>query len=121
MTDWPMFKRWLPAFASILDPRMYTPQWLVGEVWSGRIRFWGNERAALAAELKTYPTGARDLHFLIAAGELKELLSTLRPAAEQWGRERGCLGAIVESRAGWARALETEGYEPFQLHIRKEF
>lgn len=119
--DWAMFKHWLPTFATVMDPRMYTPQWLVGEVWSGRVRFWGNDRAALATELRNYPTGVHDLHFLVAAGDLDEVISTLRPAAERWARDLGCIGAVVESREGWAKALKAEGYRPFQLKVRKDF
>ena len=121
MNDWTTFQRWLPAFAAVMDPRMYRPEWLAGEVWSGRVRFWGNERAALTAELRPYPTGACDVHVLLAAGEVSEVVGRLRPIAEQWARDMGCLGAIVESRAGWAHVLKNEGYRPYQLHVRKEF
>ncbi|ABQ70797.1 hypothetical protein Swit_4459 [Rhizorhabdus wittichii RW1] len=114
------FLQWLPAFAEVMDRRYYTPAWLAGEVWSGRARFWSTERAALVAEIKAYPTGARDLHFLVAAGDLDALIETLRPEAEAWGRSTGCVAALVESRAGWARALAPHGYELHQTTIRKE-
>ena len=45
----------------------------------------------------------------------------LIPKAEQWGRELGCIGALIESREGWARVMRPHGYRLFQTTIRKEF
>lgn len=114
------FLQWLPTFAEVMDRRYYTPAWLVGEVWSGRARFWSTEQAALVTEIRIYPTGVRDLHFLVAAGDLDTVIENLRPEAEAWGRSIGCVAALVESRAGWARTLAPLGYELHQTIIRKE-
>jgi hypothetical protein len=119
--SWPEhYQKWRPSFASVIDPRYYSLAWLDGEVWSGRARFWGNDRAGLICELKTYPTGTCDVHALVAAGDFEEIADTLRPKAEDWGREHGAIGALIESRPAWGRALKTEGYEPHQLTVRKE-
>lgn len=114
------FMRWLPAFADVMDHRYYSPQWLAGEVWSGRARFFEGEGCALVAEIKIYPAGGRDVHFLVAAGDLDELIEALRLDVEAWGREMNCIASVVESREGWARALKPHGYEPHQLAVRKE-
>lgn len=115
------FLAWLPAFAAVMDQRYYTPGWLAGEVWSGRARFWSTDKAALVAEIKTYPAGSRDVHFLVAAGDVSELVEILRPKVEAWGQEMGCIAALVDSRPGWLRVLSPEGYELHQTAVRKEF
>lgn len=114
------FLQWLPSFAEVMDRRYYSPDWLAGQVWSGRARFWCSENAALVAEIKIYPTGARDVHFLVAAGNLTELVETLRPKVEAWGTSMGCVAALVESRPGWVKALAQKGYRLHQAAVRKE-
>jgi hypothetical protein len=44
----------------------------------------------------------------------------LIPLAEEWGRENGCVGALIESRVGWGEALKSEGYRPHQLAVWKD-
>jgi len=44
----------------------------------------------------------------------------LIPQAEAWARSIGALGAVIESRPAWAKALKGSGYAPFQTSIRKE-
>jgi hypothetical protein len=114
------FLHWLPAFAEVMDRRYYSPEWLAGEVWSGRARFWSTDRAAIVAEIKIYPTGAMDVHGLVAAGDLGEIENILIPSAEQWGRDMGCTGAVIDSRDGWIKVMKQHGYAPFQTAIRKE-
>jgi hypothetical protein len=111
---------WRPAFEKVMDQRLYTLGWLDSQVWSGRAWFWGNERAGIVTELRHYPTGAIDIHGLIAAGDMAEIRDVLIPLAEEFARTIGCVGAIIESRDGWAKALKKNGYEPFQTAIRKE-
>jgi hypothetical protein len=71
-------------------------------------------------ELRHYPTGAYDGHVLIAAGDPAAVVNVLRPRAEQWLRDIGAMGALVESRPGWARLLKSDGYLPFQVCLRKD-
>jgi hypothetical protein len=117
---WLDYQRWRSAFAEMMDPRYYRIEWLDGMLWSGRAKFWNCPGAALVGELRHYPTGAYDLHFLCAAGELRDIIETLRPPAEDWGRSIGCLASLVESRDGWQRMLKAHGYSPFQTALRKE-
>lgn len=87
-----------------LDPDRY-PAWHIDEqVASGKWRCWGNDKAAILAEIKTYPAGLREVHGIAAAGDLQEIV-TLIPHAEEWGRQHGCVRAVIESREGWLRML----------------
>ena len=118
--DWAGYLRFRDAFAAVIDPRLYTIEWLDAQVLTGAVRLWIGREAAIVAQLKRYPTGAVDIEGLIAAGALAEIVSDLIPAAEAWARSIGCAGAIIQSRAGWARMLKSQGYQPYQLALRKE-
>ena len=120
MSDMTAYHKWRPEFERALDPALYTISWLDAQLWSGRAWFWGNGVAGIVAELRHYPTGAIDIHGLIAAGDPDEISSVLIPQAEAWARSIGCVGAIIESRPAWARILKSRGYEPHQLAVRKE-
>lgn len=104
-----------------LDPERYPAAYIDQQVMSGRWRCWGNDRAAILAELKQYPSGAREVRGLAAAKADKAALDdiiALIPLAEQWGREAGCKWASIESHPAWARLLP--GYAPSQLRIVKD-
>lgn len=119
MSDFDAYLPWQVQFHAILDERFYTGPWLDGEVWSGRIRCWADDEAAILARIKTYPTGAKVVEGMAAAGDLDGILDLIT-RAEEWGREQGCLAAEIGSRAGWKKTLSTEGYELFQTMLRKE-
>ena len=117
--DWAGYLHWRDDFAGAMDPRLYTIDYLDGLILCGAARFWRSEDAAIVAELKAFPTGARAVHGLIAAGD-KDGIKALIPLAEQWGREMGCIGAMIDSRPGWGRELKAAGYRPFQLALWKD-
>ena len=48
-------------FLGILDPALYTDDWLDGMVWAGFYRCISNDQAALLYEIKQYPTGLKEL------------------------------------------------------------
>ncbi len=117
---WALYVDWRDAFAEVIDERYYTLDWLDMRLLNGEVMFWGSENAAIIAELREYPTGSRDVHGLIAAGDLHEIIEELIPKAEAWGRENGCIAALIESRPAWAKALAPYGYETHQVTVRKE-
>ena len=117
---WLDYMRFRDAFAAAMDPRLYTIEHLDRLILSGEARLWSAADAAIVAEIRTFPTGARALHGLVAAGTLETITGRLIPTAEAWARERGCLLSIIESRPGWARALKPNGYSPHQLAVMKE-
>ncbi len=120
LPDWELYTRWRDAFGDVLDERYYTLDWLDLQILSGAFRFWANNNAAIVAELRHYPTGSKDVHGLIAAGDLGEIIETLIPKALAWGVEQGCIGGLIESRSSWAKLLAPHGWEPHQLVVRKE-
>lgn len=114
------YARWREAFAEALDPRRHTIEWLDQLVADGRAIFWAADDAAMLTELRFYPTGAKDIHGLVAAGELEAITGKLIPQAEEWARAAGCIGAVIESREGWVRSLKASGYRTYQTAVRKE-
>lgn len=108
------------GFASILDPRFYTIEWLDGQIWAGLARVWATSDACILVEVKTYPTGATEIHGLAAVGNMDSIIKQLIPQAEAWGRSIGCVSASIASRSGWVRALKSSGYELHQCEIRKD-
>jgi hypothetical protein len=118
--DWSGYLSFRDAFAEVMDERYHTLKWLDTQVLSGKVQFWRSDNAAMITEIRDYPTGSRDIHALIAAGDLDEIIQNITPQAEEWARERGCIAAQVESREGWARALRPSGYQTHQLIVRKE-
>lgn len=100
-----------------LDPERYPASYIDRMVWSGAWRVWGSDRAAIIAEIRRYPSGAKEVHGIAAAGDLREIVG-LVPLAEAWGAQEGCRWASIESREGWERLLP--GYEAAQIRIVKE-
>lgn len=117
--DWEIYLRFRSQFAQVLDPERYTLQWLDAMVTFGQFVVIGNEDACILCEIKHYPTGTKDFHGMLAAGDLETIVETLIPYAESYGKELGCVGGLIESREGWAKALKSYGWEPFQLTLRK--
>jgi hypothetical protein len=120
ITDWAGYLEFRPLFAEVMDERYHTLAWLDQQVLGNKVQFWRSDKAAMITELRDYPTGARDIHALIAAGDLQEIIEDITPRAEQWAKEQGCIAAQVESREGWVRALRPSGYQTHQIIVRKE-
>lgn len=118
--SWAGYLEHRAAFGEILDERYYTLPWLDQQVLGGQCRVWACDDAALITEIKEYPTGARDIHVLAAAGNMSRIVGELRSEAEEWARSIGCIGVLVESREGWGKALKPYGYSTHQTVVRKE-
>jgi hypothetical protein len=110
---------WRDEFAKVLDPALYTIEWLDEQVSKGAALFGACDDAAIIVEFREYPTGAKDIHGLIAAGNLDNIVGILIPQAETLARAHGCVGAVIESREGWSKVLAESGYRPYQTAIRK--
>lgn len=110
---------WRDRFLEAVDQELYPAEWLDRRVENGRARFWGNETGAILAEIKVYPSGAKEVHGLVAAGDIGAI-KALIPNAEAWGRSKGCTRASISSHPAWARLLRDEGYLPSQLTIVKK-
>lgn len=118
--DWAGYLAYRDQFAQVLDERFYTLDWLEWRLLTEGAYFLRCDDAAIIYEIREYPTGAKEVHGLIAAGNMESIVSELIPAAEGIGRELGCISACIESRPGWAKALKPFGYEVYQVAIKKE-
>lgn len=121
LPDWAGYLRFRGEIGQVIDERMYSLEWLDGQLLTGRARAFIADDAIILIEIKHYPSGERDVHGLVAAGSLPTIIDDLIPQAEEYGRSIGCIGAVIESRGGWAKALKRDGYEPYQTTIRKDF
>lgn len=117
MTD--AYARHRGELATLLDPRCHSIEWLDGEVYSGRLKTWSDDKAIIIVDVKMYPAGAREIHGMAAAGSLPNVLGLIEQA-ERWAKDQGIEFATIASREGWARVLEPRGYRPHQSVIRKE-
>jgi hypothetical protein len=114
------FSRWRAELAAALDDRYYPDWWLGREISAGRMVFRATDRAAIVAEIRDYPSGARAVHGVCAAGDLSEIVEVLIPEAEAWGKSIGCTSAFIDSREAWQRILQSHGYTPYKTCVRKE-
>ncbi len=106
-------------FQAAMDPAYYPIDHLDQLILSGGAVLFAEGGAAIVVEIKTFPSGLRALHGLVAAGDLSSI-RTLIAHAEAWGRAEGCTRAIIESRLGWERAMRSAGYRAHQISIVKE-
>jgi hypothetical protein len=118
--DWAGYLRFRDRFREAIDPARHTIEWLDRQILDGTFGLIVGERAAIVFSIELYPTGAKDIHGQIAAGDLDEIAGALIPRAEEWARAAGCIGAMISSRPGWARRLGGQGYSTFQVALRKE-
>ena len=118
--QWDEYCKWRGAFEGAIDARYYPMGWLDRRLLGGDAFFLCLGNSATAFEIKDYPTGARDIHALVAAGQISDIVEKLIPALEQRGRTLGCTGFLIESRPGWSKTLKPHGFEPFQLSVRKD-
>lgn len=116
---WVEYYRHRNEISEMLDPRCYSIDWLDGQLLAGDALAFGNEQAVIVVCVKRYPAGAKELHGLVAAGDLAAIL-VLIEQAEQWARSIGVDFACVSSRPGWRRVLKPRGYSVNRVELRKD-
>jgi hypothetical protein len=116
---WSEYQRFRDDFIAILDPRFYTPEWLDGEIWSGRLRLFSCADSAIIVAVKPYPTGALELHGMAATGNQRSIVDVLIPQACAWGTAIGCIEASIESRPAWQRVMGRHGWQLSQVKMVK--
>lgn len=84
-------------------------------------QFFYSPRAALLTEVVPYDAGPLMQTRWATSHDLKILLTDFAPAVEAWAKEHGCVGALVEGRKGWERAMKRLGYEHFSTTLIKRF
>jgi hypothetical protein len=116
---WEAYSRHRHEIAALLDPRYHTIEWIDDQVALGFVTAFHNDEAIILCEINDYPTGAQDIHGLVAAGALESILPLITEA-EEWAIEQGCIGAEIASRPAWAKVLEPHGYRLHQVTIKKD-
>ena len=111
---------WRGRFLEAVDESLYPAAWIDGRVADCTARFWENDGAAILAEIRTYPSGVKEVHGLVAAGNLDSIMALI-PHAEQHGLNHGCTRASIQSSPAWGRLMAGAGYAPETLLIVKEF
>ena len=86
---------------------------------AGEAQLWEGEAAWMVTAVENDPRDQR-LMIWLAAGDLDELVSRLRPAAERWAKAAGCRRVLIAGRPGWERTLKSHGYAPLARLIAKE-
>lgn len=114
------YERWRPELAAMLDTRFYDIQWLDEAILSYQLHLFSDEKSAIVASVKTYPTGAKECHVECACGELAHLIGPAISRVEQWAANQGCIVVTIQSREGWQKVMKSQGYEHHQTAIRKE-
>lgn len=114
----PAYLRFRDDFDSVLDPRTHSIEWLDAQVWLGKAKVWGDDRACALTEIRHFPAGTFEVHVMIAAGSLKILVSEIMPEIQLWKDEIGALFVSVASRMAWIRLLEPLGFRVWQTEVR---
>lgn len=119
INHWPDYVRFRDQFEAAMDPRFYSIFWLDDQIRYNKFRLWASEGAAIIAEIKTYPTGAREVAIFVAAGSPPEIVK-FTDAVEAWGRANGAIRGDVTSHPAWGRLLKDRGYEMIQTVLKRE-
>lgn len=113
------YEHWRPHFAKAIDTRLFSIEHLDAMVSMDLAQVWASDKAGLVTEIRNYPTGARTIEVVVAAGDRDEITGPLREQAEEWAKSIGCGFVIVSSREGWRKALRPFGYGAFQTSLIK--
>lgn len=83
---------------------------VVRQIMDGKAQYWESEGAAIITEIHDTPR-MRLVHFWLATGELKEVIS-LSTEVLRWAESIGCKEASLAGRRGWQKVLASEGWKP---------
>jgi hypothetical protein len=112
------YEIWRPEFAKAIDPIYGIKHLDYLVLHTGTAKFWPGVRAAIVTQM-SYFADSCIIEGLVAAGDMKEIVESLIPQAEAWGKEQGASFAVISSREGWQRVLEPHGYSVHQVMLGK--
>lgn len=116
MTD---YLEWRDRLALANDQRFHPVAYQDALIASGQAQFWATETGAIITELKQYPGGAFTCETFAAAGDIETMLEAIKPAIEQFARERGCTVCMITAgREGWRR--KHPDYRHYQTMLMKD-
>lgn len=97
---------------------MHPIEWLDARAATGDVAVMATETSCIVTEFRQFPSGAWEIHGVVAVGEAQEIARVLIPQAEKFGADMGCMFASIASRRGWAKILPD--YHEYQVELRKE-
>jgi hypothetical protein len=86
-------------------------------VRTGRCHFWPGENSAAVTEVFQFPR-ARVLNVFLAGGDLGELLK-MEAYFCSWAAHLGCSQIVLTGRPGWAKALQSLGWQRTAVVLAK--
>jgi hypothetical protein len=85
---------------------------------SNRVQWWGDERAAIATEVLTYPR-RRILNVFMAAGELRGIVA-LQKEVSDFAQSMGCSHMVAHGRPAWGLVGKPLGWLPHSIQFVRE-
>lgn len=113
-----LWAKWRPEIAKATGDHQ-TIESIEADLAAGRARLWATPLCCAVVEFHGYPGGALSCHIMWAAGSMAALKADL-PKLEAGVKAAGCTEVLISGRAGWARVLQNDGYQPWSVTIRKE-
>lgn len=83
-----------------------------------RVQWWGDERAAVATEVLSYPR-RRILNLFMAAGELRRILA-LQNDVDAFAQDMGCSFMVAHARPAWGLVGKPLGWLPRSIQFVRE-
>lgn len=115
------FDRLWPLLAEAVA--RYGPTHEKEHVWddieSGRAQFWPGVNSAMVTEVKSYPTGFKEIIGWLAAGSLAEI-EVMMGFAEQAAKADGCQRVNLMCREGFKRPFAKKGYRQKMIILVKD-
>jgi len=112
--------RFRDQIADAIDQGLYPIQWLDAQVYAGFVKVWSADDACCLTEIRTFPSGLFEVHYMVAAGNKETMVNVIAPQVEQWAREIGAIFTSIASRKGWERVMKPHGYEVQRIELRKK-
>ena len=97
---------------------LFSPEEMYQKIKDGDASLWlSNSKQSAAVTTWTQSSAGPILNLWLAGGKLDELRDMLI-SAEQWGKQRGAVRAMIAGRKGWEKVLP--GYEYHATLFLKE-
>lgn len=113
----PAYLRHRAGFIEALDLRLFTPEWLDGQVESGALTLFHSNDAAILARMITAPTGVVIVEGAYATGSATAIRD-LKIEVEKWGASHGAQFGTISSRRAWTKLFPD--YHEYKVTLMKD-
>jgi hypothetical protein len=112
---WP----WIEAAAETeVGGASYTKDDVWSEIACGNAQFWPGKKSAEVTATVIHPR-RKFLQAWLGGGNLKELISVILPALEEYARINDYSHIVGTGRSAWGRVLERHGFEAVSTNFAK--